>query len=351
MSKKLIAVTGATGQQGSSVVDFLLKEPETFAVRAITRDPTSPAAQALVARGVEVVKADLSSLEETTAAFTDAWGVFGLTQFYVHGFEGEQLHGKNIVDAAVKAGVKHLVWSTVEGREGECAAISWRSKALIEDRVIASGIPHTFVYIPMYYENFWTDFFAPSYDEEKGFNWTVGFLPDVPIFAFSVTDLGGLVVPAFREPEKYTAFDSTPFCAPSNMRAIGPARAVAYASLHAGAKIKTVVEWLTLRDIASQFSEVTGEKASLAVELTPEAFEASRHADHPAAELMYLSWEFVKRAGPESGYRQQTLSIYPQAKTYRQWLKDSPIVKERVQRLKAEAEAKKKEHKQEVKAA
>ncbi|KAI0352475.1 NmrA family protein [Trametes cingulata] len=309
---KLIAVTGATGQQGSSVVEFLLKEPQTFSVRAITRDPSSPAAQALAARGVEVVKADLSSLDETTAAFTGAWGVFGVTQFYVHGFEGEQLHGRNIVDAAVRAGVKHLVWSTVEGREGECAAISWKSKALIEDRVIASGIPYTFVYIPMYYENFWTSFFAPSYDEEKGFNWSVGFLPDVPIFAFSVADLGGWVVPAFREPEKY-----------------------------AGAKIKIAVEYLTLRDIAKQFSEVTGEKASLAVELTPEQFEASRHADHPAAELMYLSWEFVKRAGPDSGVRdqKQTLSIYPQAKTYREWVKDSPLVKDYVKKLKAQKQS------------
>ncbi|KAI0759300.1 NmrA family protein [Trametes elegans] len=306
---KLIAVTGATGQQGSSVVDFLLKEPETFSVRAITRDPTSEAAQALARRGVEVVKADLSSLDETAAAFQGAWGVFGVTQFYVHGFDGEQLHGRNIVDGAVRAGVKHSVWSSVEGREGECAAISWRSKALIEDRVIASGIPYTFVYIPMYYENFWTSFFAPSYDEEKGFNWSVPFLPDVPIFAFSVSDVGGLVVPAFREPEKYT-----------------------------GAKIKTVVDYITLRDIATQFSEVTGEKASLALELTPEQFEASRHADHPAAELMYLSWEYVKRSGPDSGVRskEQTLSIYPQAKTYREWVKDSPLVKNLVQKLKAE---------------
>ena len=67
-------------------------------MRAITRNPESPAAQALAARGVEVVRADLSSLEETAAAFAGAWGVFGLTQFYVHGYEGEQLHGRNIVD-------------------------------------------------------------------------------------------------------------------------------------------------------------------------------------------------------------------------------------------------------------
>lgn len=130
--------------------------------------------------------------------------MFGVTQFYEHGYDAEQLHGKNIVEGAKAAGVKHLIWSTVEGREGECSAISWKSKALIEDRIIASGIPWTFVYIPNYYENFWTSFFAPSYSEEKGFNWSVGFLPDVPIFSFSVSDLGAWVVPAFRETAKYT---------------------------------------------------------------------------------------------------------------------------------------------------
>jgi hypothetical protein len=113
---KLIAVTGATGQcalsppvggcsrscprsltlgpcssptccrQGGAVVDHLLTDPAHFRVRAVSRDPSSPAAQALAARGCEVVKADLSSLEETTAAFDGAWGVFGLTQFYTHGY-------------------------------------------------------------------------------------------------------------------------------------------------------------------------------------------------------------------------------------------------------------------------
>ena len=72
-----------------------------------------------------------------------------------------------------------------------------------------------------------------------------------------------------------------------------------------------MVEFLSLRDLATQFSEVHGEKASLALELTPEQFEASRHAPHPAAELMYLSWEFVIRAGPESGVRVRTWSFIP----------------------------------------
>lgn len=42
--KKIIAVTTATGEQGSSVVRELLKDG-TFAVRGLTRNPSSPKAQ------------------------------------------------------------------------------------------------------------------------------------------------------------------------------------------------------------------------------------------------------------------------------------------------------------------
>lgn len=129
-----------------------------------------------------------------------------------------------------------------------------------------------------------------------------------------------------------------------------------------GKRIKIVADYISLRDIVVQFSQMTGEKASLAFELTKEQFEASRNANHPAAELMYLSWEYVIRAGPNSGVRvsllrsfvrlrrfgydplrqdkEQTFSIYPQAKTYQQWLKDSEVVRGLVAKLKAEAAAK-----------
>lgn len=35
--------------------------------------------------------------------------------------------------------------------------------------------------------------------------------------------------------------------------------------------------------------------------------------------------------------KKQTLTIYPQAKTYREWVKDSSLVRDLVQKLKAEA--------------
>ena len=60
-SPKLILVIGATGAQGLAVIDKLLEpcangNPSPYAVRALTRDPSSRRAQELASRGVECVK-------------------------------------------------------------------------------------------------------------------------------------------------------------------------------------------------------------------------------------------------------------------------------------------------------
>ena len=74
--KKIIAVMGATGAQGGAVVDALLTVPEQFAIRAITRNPESEKAKALIAKGCEVVKADADDVPSMVAAFSGAYGAF-----------------------------------------------------------------------------------------------------------------------------------------------------------------------------------------------------------------------------------------------------------------------------------
>jgi len=57
-SKKIFVVFGATGIQGGSVIKSMLDDPKAaaeFKLRGITRDPSKPNAQALVAKGVECV--------------------------------------------------------------------------------------------------------------------------------------------------------------------------------------------------------------------------------------------------------------------------------------------------------
>lgn len=79
---RIIAVTGATGNQGGSVAKLLLKFPEEYVVRAITRDARSSASKSLANLGAEVVEADLTRPETLTAAVNGCWGVFGVTNFY-----------------------------------------------------------------------------------------------------------------------------------------------------------------------------------------------------------------------------------------------------------------------------
>ena len=55
--KRVILVTGATGQQGGATARHLLAGG--WSVRALTRDPDSPRAQALGEAGAEVVQGDL----------------------------------------------------------------------------------------------------------------------------------------------------------------------------------------------------------------------------------------------------------------------------------------------------
>src|SRR4030095_3098169 len=108
MNNKIIAVTGATGQQGGAVARKLL--PDGGKVRALTRDLNKPAAQALAQAGAELVPGDMDSQSELEAAFQGAYGVFSVQNFWLPnvGFEGEIVQGKNVADAAKAAGIQHF---------------------------------------------------------------------------------------------------------------------------------------------------------------------------------------------------------------------------------------------------
>ena len=119
-SDKLIVVLGATGNQGGSVVETFLSEPG-WRVRGITRNTTSPKAQALASRGVEVVEASMDVTDTLSSAFKDANTIFSVSNFWEGYFnpanaskvkpgqalnawaaENESQQLKNVIDAAAK---------------------------------------------------------------------------------------------------------------------------------------------------------------------------------------------------------------------------------------------------------
>src|SRR5580704_17977146 len=114
--KKIIAVLGATGAQGGGLVRAILADPDGgFAARALTRDVNSAKAKELAKLGAEVVAADVDNPETLKKAFAGAYGAFCVTFFWAHfSPEKEMADAQNMALAAKAAGLKHVIWSTLE---------------------------------------------------------------------------------------------------------------------------------------------------------------------------------------------------------------------------------------------
>ncbi|KAJ0284022.1 hypothetical protein CBS470a_007068 [Colletotrichum nupharicola] len=77
----IVAVIGATGAQGGSVVNQLLQDPK-WKVRGITRNANSANAKSLAEKGVEVVTADVNDESSLVKAFEGAAAAFVVTTYW-----------------------------------------------------------------------------------------------------------------------------------------------------------------------------------------------------------------------------------------------------------------------------
>jgi uncharacterized protein YbjT (DUF2867 family) len=115
-TKKTIVVVGATGAQGGGLLRAILNDPDhEFNVRAITRDASADKAKELARLGAEVVEADVDDLESLKKAFQGAYGAFCVTFFWNHfSPEKEKEQAKAMAEASKYAGIKHVIWSTLD---------------------------------------------------------------------------------------------------------------------------------------------------------------------------------------------------------------------------------------------
>jgi uncharacterized protein YbjT (DUF2867 family) len=167
--RKLIAVVGATGAQGGGLARAILDDSRgEFTCRALTRDPSSPAAQALADRGAEVVRADLDQEDTLSAAFDGAYGAYCMTNFFEHfSASKETEQAAKLARAAKTAGVRHCIWSTSpdsrdwvspqgnrlpESPDGYQVP-HWDGKARGNRYFSELGVPTTYLLPPTYWEN------------------------------------------------------------------------------------------------------------------------------------------------------------------------------------------------------
>jgi len=168
--KKVIAIIGATGAQGGGLVRAIHADREgPFVARALTRKLESEKARALVKLGVEVVAGDADDPPSLNRVFAGAYGAYCVTNFWEHfSAEREGAQATAMARASRKAGVQHVIWSTLEdtrkwvplddGRlptlQGKYKVPHFDSKGSV-DRVFAEEAgPTTYLLGSFYWENF-----------------------------------------------------------------------------------------------------------------------------------------------------------------------------------------------------
>lgn len=208
----ILAVFGATGQQGNSLINFVLNDPELsqkFQIRAITRSASSEKAKQLREK-VQVVEADVLNRASLETALTGAHTVFAMTvpDFGPDGFQVEYNSGKMIADVAVGKGAEYIIFSTLpsvkEISGGKYTkSTHFDAKAQVERYIRGLPIKSAF-YSPGTFMSNFHNFFPPRQAPDgtwviTNINPRTAQLPWIDI----VGDTGKFVGAILAEPDKY----------------------------------------------------------------------------------------------------------------------------------------------------
>jgi uncharacterized protein YbjT (DUF2867 family) len=213
--KKVIAVLGSTGSQGGLCRAILADAAGGFACRAVTRDPSKDKAKALAAAGAQVVSGDLDDVESLKKAFAGAHGVYAVTNFWEH-FSGEKekAQAQNVAAAAKAAGVKHVIWSTLEDIRQFMKADDKRMPMLqekyrvphfdakAEANALFNGLPTTFLVTSFYWDNLYMFGLAPKKGDDGQFAWTFP-MGTAKMAGIAAEDIGKVAYGIFKAGNEY----------------------------------------------------------------------------------------------------------------------------------------------------
>jgi len=245
--KPLITITGILGKQGLSAARTLLQSGR-YRVRGITRRVNSPEALELTAQGAELVNIplDLGYQKEFTEAFRGSHGVFMMTP----GIAPPQTHetelGKQLANAAVEAGVQHIIFSSLENVNqitgGKKFAPHFTDKANIEAYIRTLPVTSSFIYMAFFYTNL-LEFYTPRLQDDT------------------------LIFPIYL-PKDFRA----PFVDP--LTATGPAVLKIFSNpdLYAGKPLPVIGDIISPQEMVDTFVRLTGKKAVYSSAYTQEDF-------------------------------------------------------------------------------
>ena len=243
--KPLITIVGVLGKQGRSAARTLLQSGR-YRVRGLTRRVESPEALSLVEQGVELVRLplDLGYKKDFVEAFRGSDGVFLMTPGIVPPATHEMELGKQLADAATEAGVRHIIFSSLENvdkiTEGKMFAPHFTDKARIEEYIRTLPVISSFIYMAFFYTNL-LEFYPPGMEGDT------------------------LVFPIYL-PKDFRA----PFVDP--LTATGPAvlEIFSHPDRYAGKSLPVIGDMISPREMVDTFIRVTGKKAAYSSAFTRE---------------------------------------------------------------------------------
>ena len=302
--KKIIAIVGATGQQGGGLAHAILADPDSeFGVRAVTRNPDSDKAKALAALGAEVVQADVDDESSVAKALGGAYGAFLVTNFWEHmSPQREYDQARNLAQAAKSAGIRHAIWSTLEDTRASVPLDDDRMPTLMGEYKVPhfdvkgeanalftqADVPTTFLQTTFYWDGFLGSF-GPQRQEDGSLVLAMA-MGESRLAGIAAEDIGRTAYGIFK---RGTAL--------------------------AGKTVSIAGEHLTGAEYAAVFTEVIGEP----VHYYAVPFEGLRAAGFPAAEEVGNMFQYYAEFDAEfTGRRDldKVRELNPQLKTFRTWL-------------------------------
>lgn len=207
-----ILVTGATGNQGSAVIDALLQCPSasSFEILALTRNTSSAKAKALAAKSntISLLRGDF---DDCDAIFQSSPGPISTVYSVQINFFGseektnqERVQGNAMIDAALAHGVKHFVQASGDRGGSERSEVDatnvphFATKFDIEKHLMqkAGGKMTWTILRPVsFMDNYTADF------QGKGFAAMWANIGDKPLQMISTKDIGIFAAMAIEDPE------------------------------------------------------------------------------------------------------------------------------------------------------
>ncbi|KAL3442799.1 hypothetical protein BJX65DRAFT_321076 [Aspergillus insuetus] len=183
-AKPIVAVVGATGGQGGSVVDALLALGQ-YQVRAVLRNLAPEKTEPFAKRGIEVAQGDLNDKASLVEAFKGAHAIFAVTNFFEPFMQSgpeeaekhEFVHAKNLADAAAStSGLAHYIWSTLPSSakpsQGKFHTPHFEAKAAVDEYILTSlpalASKTTFLWVAYYAANLTFPLFTPNLLKTSG---------------------------------------------------------------------------------------------------------------------------------------------------------------------------------------